>query len=71
MVWLINMNFLKGQFDLLTESSGDDIWTEMVSLFKTKLPLVTYFDFDFVRRNRKTISMPVIREDHKWDFEHV
>ena len=69
--WLINMIILKGQFDLSTESSEDDIRTELVSLFKKKLFLVTYFDIDFVRRNRNTISMPVIKEDHKWDFKHV
>lgn len=71
MVWLINMIILKGQFDLSTESSEEDIRKGLVSIFKTKLPLVTHFDFNFVRRNRYTISMPVIREDHRWDIKHV
>ena len=66
-----NMIILKGQFDLSPESSEDDIRTELVSLFKTKLPLVTNFDFDFVRRDRNTISVPVVKENHKWDFKHV
>ena len=70
-VLIDNMIIPKGQFDLSPESSEDDIRTELVSLFKTKLPMVTSFDFDFVRRDRNTISVPVVKENHKWDFKHV
>ena len=65
------MMILKGQFDLSPESSKDDIRTELVSLFKTKLQLVTNFEFDFVRRDRNTISVPVLKKNHKWDFKHI
>ena len=57
-----NMIIMKGQFDLSPQSSEDDIRTELVSLFKTKLPLVTNIDFDFVRRDRNTICAGGKRE---------
>ena len=63
------MIILKGQFDLSTESSEDDIRTGLVSIFKTKLPLVAYFDFDFGRKNWNTISMPVIKRGLQVGFQ--
>lgn len=29
------------------------------------------YDFDFVKRDRHTISTPVVKEAHLWDFAHV
>ena len=29
------------------------------------------YDFDFVKRDRRTISTPVVKEAHLWDFAHV
>ena len=66
-----NMIVLKGQCDFSTEYSEEEVRSELVSLFKTKLPLITNRDFDFVRREQNTISVPVVKENHKWDFKHV
>ena len=41
-----NMIILKGQFDLSPESSEEDIRSELVNLFKTKLPGITAKDVD-------------------------
>ena len=64
-----NMIILKGRFDLSLESSEEDIRSELVNLFKTKLPGITAKDF--VRRDRNTISVQVVKDTHKWDFKHV
>lgn len=66
-----NMIVIKGQCDFYPDYSEEDIRSELVSLFKTKLPLITSRDFDFVRRERNTISVPVVKENHKWNFKHV
>ena len=29
------------------------------------------YDFEFVKRDRHTISTPVVKEAHLWDFAHV
>ena len=66
-----NMIVIKGQCDFYPDYSEEEIRSELVSLFKTKLPLITSRDFDFVRRERNTISVPVVKENHKWDYKHV
>ena len=66
-----NMIVIKGQCDFYPDYSEEEIRSELVSLFKTKLPLITSRDFEFVRRERNTISVPVVEENHKWNFKHV
>ncbi|PFX23509.1 Retrovirus-related Pol polyprotein [Stylophora pistillata] len=66
-----NMIVIKGQYDFYPDYSEEEIKSELVSLFKTKLPHITSRDFDFVRRERNTISVPVVKENHKWNFKHV
>eukprot|EP00794_Sanderia_malayensis_P013447 gene13447-14828_t len=65
------MVVLKGQFDLSSDFTEDDIPAELASLFSTKLPQINQRDFDFVKRERNTISLPVVKDDHKWDFKHI
>eukprot|EP00794_Sanderia_malayensis_P005868 gene5868-6561_t len=65
------MVVLKGQFDLSSDFTEDDIRAELASLFSTKLPQINQRDFDFVKRERNTISLPVVKDDHKWDFKHI
>ena len=66
-----DMIVLKGQFDLSSDFTEDDIRAELASLFSTKLPHINQRDFDFVKRERNTISLPVVKDDHKWDFKHI
>lgn len=40
-------------------------------MFSKKFPLICKDNFDFVKRDRNTISTPVVKEDHKWDYAHV
>lgn len=61
-----NMIVIKGQCDFYPDYSEEGIKSGLVSLFKTNLPLITSRDFDFVRRERNTISVPVVKENHKW-----
>ena len=66
-----SMIILKGECHLYGDANENGIRSEFVKLFKTKLPFVTNIDFDFVRRNRNTISSPLVKEDHVCDFKHV
>ena len=68
---LKDMILLKGQCELSPNFNEKQIRDELVSLFVTKFPYITAPDFDFVKRERNTISKPIVKEDHKWDFKHV
>ena len=66
-----SMILVKGECDLKSTDSEDEIRSELTSLFKVKLPLITKKDFDFARRGRNTITTPIAKAEHKWDFKHV
>ena len=66
-----SMIILKGECDLYCDADENGIRSELVNLFKTKLPFITNGDFDFVRRDRNIISSPVVKKEHVWDFKHV
>ena len=65
------MILVKGECDLKSTDSEDEIRAELTSLFKVKLPLITKKDFDFVRRERNIITTPIVKAEHQWDFKHV
>ena len=66
-----SMIILKGECDLYCDADENGIRSELVNLFKTKLSFITNGDFDFVRRDRNTISCPVVKKEHVWDSKHV
>ena len=66
-----SMILVKGECDLKSTYSEDEIRSELTDLFKVKLPLITKKDFDFVRRERNTITTPIVKAYHQWDFKHV
>ena len=66
-----SMIILKGECDLYCDADENGIRSELVNLFKTKLPFITNGDFDFVRRDRNIISSPVVKKEHVWDSKHV
>ena len=66
-----SMILIKGECDLKSTYSEDDIRSELIGLFKAKLPLMHKRDFDFVRRERNSITTPLVKPDHQWDFKHV
>ena len=66
-----SMIILKGECDLYCDADENGIRSELVNLFKTKLPFITNGDFDFVRRDRNIISSPVVKKEHVWGFKHV
>ena len=68
---LDDMILLKGQGELSPNFNETQIRDELVSLLVTKFPYSTAADFDFVKRERNTISKPIVKENHKWDFKHV
>eukprot|EP00112_Aurelia_sp_Birch-Aquarium-sp1_P011557 Seg2427.10 transcript_id=Seg2427.10/GoldUCD/mRNA.D3Y31 product="hypothetical protein" protein_id=Seg2427.10/GoldUCD/D3Y31 len=51
-----DMVVLKGQFDLSSDFTEDDIRAELALLFSTKLPQINQRDFDFVKE--KGIQFP-------------
>lgn len=65
------MVLLKGEFDLVSNQKEEDIRRELEGIFKRKYPCINMYDFDFVKRDRHTISTPVVKEAHLWDFAHV
>ena len=58
------MVVLKGEFDLITGHSDNEVRSELEEVFKTKL--ITKFDFDFVKRERRSVIVPVFKPSHKW-----
>ena len=65
------MVLLKGEFDLVSNQKEEDIRRELEGIFKRKYPCINMYDFEFVKRDRHTISTPVVKEAHLWDFAHV
>ncbi|KAJ7354986.1 G2 M-phase specific E3 ubiquitin protein ligase [Desmophyllum pertusum] len=65
------MILVKGEFDLLTGAEEQSIREELKEVFRIKYPLISGKDFDFVKRDRNTITTPVVKENHLWDFAHV
>lgn len=66
-----SMILIKGECDLNSTYSEDNIRSELIDLFKAKLPLIQKKDFDFVRRERNSITTPLVKAGHQWDFKHV
>lgn len=66
-----SMVVLKGEFDLVSDHTEDQIRQELTDVFRTKLPLIGKNDFEFVKRDRQTIVRPAVKQGHKWDFRHV
>ena len=66
-----SMILVKAECDLKSTYTEEDIRSELADIFKVKLPFIQKTDFDFVRRERSTITTPVVKADHHWDFKHV
>ena len=65
------MIVLRGEFDLISDHTEDNIRSELVEAFKSKFHLITKSDFNFVKGERNTIIQPIVKSGHKWDFVHV
>ena len=62
---------IKGGFDLTPGHSEDEIRNELVEVFKSKIPTIRKTDFNFVKREKNVVTLPVVKTGHKWDFAHV
>ena len=60
-----NMIVIKGQCDFYPDYLEEEIRSELVSLFKPKVLLLTSWGFDFARREKDTISVQWLKENHK------
>jgi hypothetical protein len=47
-----DMVLLKGEFDLISNHTEDDIRRELEALFMRKFPTITMYDFEFIKRER-------------------
>ena len=65
------MVLLKGESDLVSNQGEEDIRRDLEGIFKGKYPCINMYDFEFVKRDRHTISTPVVKEAHPWNFAHV
>lgn len=55
---------IKGEFDL---TPGH----KLVEVFESKIPTIRKTDFDFVKREKNVVTLPVAKTGHKWDFAYV
>ena len=61
----------KAQIEFLSSFCEDQVRNEIASVIKNRIPNIGSSDFHFVKRDRFTLSVPVVKEGHKWDFENV
>lgn len=61
----------KAQIEFLSSFCEDQVRNEIASVIKNRIPNLGSSDFHFVKRDRFTLSVPVVKEGHKWDFENV
>ena len=66
-----DMILVKGYCDFSTSYTESEIRTEISETLQHKFPLITLTFFDFVKRERNTIVMPVVKSSHRWDFQQV
>lgn len=62
---------IKGEFDLTPGHTEDEIRNELVEVFNAKISTIRKTDFDFVKREKNVVTLPVVKTGHKWDFAHV
>ena len=61
----------KAQIEFLSSFCEDQVRNEIASVIKNRIPNIGSSDFHFVKRDRFTLSVPVVKEGHKWNFENV
>lgn len=66
-----DMVLLKGYCDIATTYTEAEIRKEISETLQQRFPLMTPRFFDFVKRERNTITTPVVKPSHKWDFKQV
>ena len=66
-----DMVLLKGEFDLVSNHTEEDIRRELEALFSKKFRNICMYDFEFVKRERNVICTPVVKDGHNWDYGHV
>ena len=62
---------INGYVGLKVSFKEKDIREALVKVFRAKYSLITATDFEFVKRERKNISVPVVSEGCEWTFEAV
>ena len=66
-----DMVLLKREFDFVSNHKEENIRGEQEGVSNWKFPVLIMFDFEFVKRDKNTISTPVVKEGNLWDFAHV
>ena len=66
-----SMIVLKGYVSLNPNENSFEIKAKITNLFQTKFPNVTADDFQYVKRERGTVSVPVTQIDFEWDFQSL
>ena len=55
---------IKGEFDLTPGNTEDEICNELVEVFKAKISTIRKTDFDFVKREKNVVTLPVVKTGH-------
>ena len=62
---------INGYVDLKVSFKEKNICQALVKVFRAKYSPITAADFEFVKRERKNISIPVVSEVFEWTFEAI
>ena len=66
-----NMILIKSYCDISTSYCEQDIRKEIAEILPQKFPAITEGLFDFVKRERNLVVIPVAKPTHKWDFKQL
>ena len=65
------MVLLKGFVELGTEQKEDEIRNSIMELLVQRFPLTKPNNFDFVKRERNRLIIPLVPPTMQWDYKHI
>ena len=64
-----NTILLKGYFELWTGQLESEIRESITEILKQRFPFVRPDHFDFVKRERKKVTTPIVRKSLEWNYK--
>ena len=62
---------LQGFVEIEQDYTEVEIKELLVKVFKKKYPEISIYDFDYVKREKNNILIPVVDGNFKWNFEGI
>lgn len=66
-----SMVLLKGYVNINPAETDLQIRSKITALFTTKFPAIVDTDYEYVKRDRSVVSMPVTQPGFIWDFQSI